>query len=128
MPISLEKYAETLYPPVNDSWRGKDYGYGQRPDGSHKGPGFLGELKRPDGGISTELSVGVNIDGKERDIPLIVPTLSKKQLDALLSVPDGVAPWDAIKDYNAIEQKAIEHAQQRIQEGKSPFYGADDEK
>jgi hypothetical protein len=40
--------------------------YGNRPDGSAKGGGYFGELKRPDGGVSTEISVGVGIDGKER--------------------------------------------------------------
>lgn len=118
MPISLSKLADQLYPPPDESWRGKDYGYGQRQDGTHKGPGFMGELKRPDGDISTELSIGVEIDGKEMEIPMIVPTLSKKELNHLL---DGGEPTDDIVN------KAVEHAQTRIKEGKSPFYGADDE-
>ncbi len=59
--------------------------YGNRPDGSAKGMGFFGELKRPDGDVSTEISVGVGMDGKEMDIPLIVPTLTKKELNYLLS-------------------------------------------
>jgi len=33
--------------------------YGNRPDGSKKGRGYFGEIKRPDGAVSTELSVSV---------------------------------------------------------------------
>lgn len=96
----------------------EDYGYGQRADGSYKGPGFLGPLKRPDGDVSTELSVGVNFDGQEREVPLLVPTLSQAEIDHLLR--DG-QPTDAMVD------KAVAHARQRIKEGKSPFFGRSDE-
>ena len=58
--------------------------YGNRVDGTPKGPGFLGTLKRPDGKISTELSIGVEFDGKERLIPALVPTLTKTEIDYLL--------------------------------------------
>jgi hypothetical protein len=37
--------------------------YGNRPDGSKKGRGYFGEIKRPDGAVSTELSVSVEFDG-----------------------------------------------------------------
>lgn len=120
MPINMSDYAEQLYPPtVDESWRGKDYGYGQRADGTYKGPGFLGELKRPDSSFSTELSIGVELDGKEVEIPLIVPTLSKKQINHLLS--DKEPTDDIVK-------KAVEHARKRMSEGKNPFYGQQDER
>lgn len=86
--------------------------YGRRSDGSHKGPGFLGELKRPDGRVSTELSVGVEFDGQEREIPLLVPSLSQREIDLLLA---GEEPTDKIMD------KAVAHARKRIAAGKSPF-------
>ena len=86
--------------------------YGKRADGTEKGQGFLGELRRPDGRISTEISIGVNIDGKEREIPTLVPTLSKDEIDYLLA---GKEPT---KD---IVQKAVDHARKRIGEGRSPF-------
>ena len=99
-----------------------DYGYGKRPDGTQKGKGYFGELKRPDGSISTEISMGVGIDGKEVEIPLIVPSLSKEELDYLLKTPikskrffDDMPP--------AIIQKAMEHATMRIDQNKSPFAG-----
>ena len=101
--------------------RGKDYGYGTRPDGTFKGPGFLGVLKRPDGDVMTEYSIGVEINGVERDIPTLVPTLTKKEIETLLKIKVGKQPPKSIVD------KAVAHAEKRIAEGKSPFYGAEDE-
>ena len=49
--------------------------YGKRTDGTKKGPGYFGELKRPDGSVSTEISVGVGFDDGEHEIPTLVPTL-----------------------------------------------------
>lgn len=91
-------------------------GYGLRADGTQKGTGFLGELKRPDGKVSTEISVGVNLDGKEMDIPTLVPTLTKPEVDSLLS---GQRPSDAIV------QKAVDHARMRMSQGKSVFADAE---
>ena len=91
--------------------------YGKRPDGTQKGPGFLGELKRPDGDISTELSIGVGFDGKETLIPLIVPTLSGPEIDTLLNLKKGEKPPKEIVD------KAIDHAKSRMSKGLSPFAG-----
>ena len=92
--------------------RPTDKGYGLREDGTPKGSGWLGELKRPDGMVSTELSATVKIDGKEVLIPLLVPTLTKKEVDQLLS---GSGYTDATI------HKAIEFAKQRIAQGLSPF-------
>ena len=86
--------------------------YGLRSDGTPKGSGFLGELKRPDGKVSTELSIGVNIDGKETEIPSLVPTLTKQEINYLL---------EGNKPTSLIVQKAINHAKSRIAEGKSVF-------
>jgi hypothetical protein len=86
--------------------------YGNRTDGTPKGKGFMGELKRPDGGISTELSIGVNIDGKETEIPSLVPTLTKTETDHLLA---GGKPTPGIVS------KATTHAVKRIKNGLSPF-------
>jgi hypothetical protein len=86
--------------------------YGLRPDGTPKGSGWLGELKRPDGGVSSELSIGVGIDGKHYLIPTLVPTLEQSEIDYLLK---GGRPTDSIMN------KAIEHAIERIKAGQSPF-------
>jgi hypothetical protein len=86
--------------------------YGNRPDGTPKGKGYFGELRRPDGKVSTELSVGINVDGEDFDIPLLVPTLSKDEIDFLLR---GGVPTKGIMD------KAVKHALERKKQGLSPF-------
>lgn len=92
----------------------------RRTDGSRKGKGWLGVLKRPDGNISTEISVGVNLDGQEVEIPLLVPTLSKDELGAILSA-DEKSPDFMNKLPPTVMQKAVEHARQRLMKGLSPF-------
>lgn len=91
--------------------------FGNRVDGTAKGMGYFGALKRPDGDISTELSVGVNINGKEMEIPLLVPGLTQKEIKHLL---DDGEPTDSIIG------KAVFHAQKRLAAGLSPFAGNDE--
>jgi hypothetical protein len=99
--------------------------YGNRPDGSAKGDGFFGKLKRPDGSVSTEISIGVGINGKEINIPLIVPTLTKKELNYLLSTDvEGKDFFNKMPP--SIMDKAYEHADKRIKSGISPFAGPDE--
>jgi hypothetical protein len=94
--------------------------YGNRPDGAPKGKGFFGELKRPDGNVSTEISVGVGINGKEMEIPLIVPSLNKKELDYLLKT--DVESKSFFQNMPpSIMDKAYEHATPRLKIVKSPF-------
>jgi hypothetical protein len=95
-------------------------GYGMRPDGSPKGSGFLGPLKNKRGETMTEYSIGVNIDGKEMDIPTLVPTLSPDEVQAVLSI----GPNDPLPE--SIVQKAAAHAKQRIAAGKPVFAGPDE--
>ena len=102
--------------PENDPSADKSK-WAKRADGSEKSMGFLGLLKRPDGKVSSEISVGVEIDGKEVEIPTIVPTLTQQELDYLLNNP--VEQGHPIPQ--AIIQKAVEHARQRIAQGLSPF-------
>jgi len=83
-----------------------------RSDGTPKGKGFLGELKRPDGKISTELSIGVEFDGNETEIPALVPTLTSQEVNHLTN--GGKVTPD-------ITRKAVDHAKQRMRSGKSPF-------
>lgn len=99
--------------------------YGNRPDGSPKGMGFFGELKRADGNISTEISVGVGMNGKEMDIPLIVPTLNRKELNYLLNT-DIKSKSFFSKMPPSIMDKAYEHANTRIKSNMSPFAGPDE--
>ena len=92
--------------------------FGNRVDGTPKGMGFFGALKRPDGDISTELSIGVDLGKGEMEIPLLVPGLTKKEINHLL---EGGEPTDAIVG------KAVIHARQRLANGLSPF-ASDDER
>jgi len=92
--------------------------FGNRPSGEAKGVGYLGVLARPKGGVSSELSMGVNFDGKETEIPLMVPTLNQKELDWLMTNQP-----DPSKIPETIKRKAVEHAVMRMKQGNSPFAG-----
>lgn len=92
--------------------------YGERVDGTKKGDGFLGPLKASDGSIITELSIGVNIDGREMEIPLITPALSQAEIARLLA---GEEPDDEMVE------KSARFAMDRIRAGKSPFAGPDEQ-
>ena len=94
--------------------------FGLRPDGTPKGSGFLGVLPRPDGEVSTEISVGVNINGQEVEIPSLVPTLDQAERDYLLNTPLSPEMWKTPIGQQ-IMAKAVEHAKGRMAEGKSPF-------
>ena len=94
--------------------------YGLRTDGTPKGSGWLGELKRPDGRVSTEMSIGVNIDGKDSLIPTLVPTLDKTEIDYLLKTPEDKIDWQSGMG-KTIVQKAVAFAEPKIKEGESPF-------
>lgn len=93
--------------------------YGLREDGTPKDVGFLGELKNSDGDVMTEYSIGVNIDGKDIEIPTLVPTLTDKEKQLILDTGE-ITP--------AIKQKSVDHAMKRIKEGKSPFFDSSKDK
>ena len=93
--------------------------YGKRFNSNEfKQEGYFGPLSiSGTNDVATEYSMDVNIDGRDIQIPSIVPTLSQSELDLLLKsikertpIPENVA------------QKAIEHARLRIKSGLSPFW------
>lgn len=94
-----------------------------RPDGTQKGRGWLGVLQRPDGGVSTEISISTNAIGG-KDFPLLVPTLTRDEIDKILAIPT-----DDPKFFDKVPKTAISKAEafaeQRVRDGKSPF--ADDQ-
>jgi hypothetical protein len=94
--------------------------YGMRPDNTPKGAGYFGEIKRPDGKIMTEISIGVGLNGKETLIPLIVPTLNKSELNYLMKNDPGSSKF-MDKLPQSIVDKAVDHAVMRMKEKKSPF-------
>lgn len=85
-----------------------------------KGLGYFGKLKRPDGSVSTEISIGVKFNGKETEIPSLVPTLNKDEINYLLTSKLEPSMWKTPTG-KTIMGKAVEHAKKRIAEGKSPF-------
>jgi hypothetical protein len=106
--------ADILYPNQGDDMK--------RPDGTTKSmKGFLGAITRPDGKISTEISAGFEINGKETDSPLMVPGLTKKEIDYLIKT-DMDSPTFMKNMPKAIQDKAIKHAEKRMKEGKSVFF------
>ncbi len=85
-----------------------------RQDGSRKGSGFFGALKRPDGRVSTEISVGAPINGQEAEFPSLVPTLTREEVQHLMDWQEGPLP-------DAIIQKAVKFAESRVAAGKPYF-------
>jgi len=97
--------------------------WGKRPDGSSKGAGFLGVLRRPDGGVSTEISISTNVLGG-KDFPLLVPTLTRQEVEKVLALP--VNPKDPEKDFwsklpKEVIKKAEDFAIRRQKEGRPLF-------
>lgn len=87
--------------------------FGVRHSGdSVKGKGWLGAIPNKQGDISTELSAEMQINGKTIEYPLLVPTLTKEEVDYLVS---GEPPTQELYD------KAESWALSRIKKGKSPF-------
>ena len=93
-----------------------------RTDGTPKGTGWLGVMKAPTGKDVTELSIGVELGGKETLIPLVVPTLSQDEVQYLLDNSDSLDLQS--EETDPIVRKAIDHAIMRQQTGKSPFADA----
>lgn len=87
--------------------------YGNRPDGTPKGAGYFGEIPSPvrPGEFSTELTIGVNLGGKETNIPLITPNLSRSEIEMVMRG----------RESKEIIGKAVEHAKSRMKQGKSPY-------
>lgn len=108
----LEAEARAEYEADDSSWRS---------DGSKKSSkGFLGPVENTvEGGTMTEVSIGVEINGEEMDIPTMVPTLTQDEVNTLANMQ---LEGNAAAIPQSIKQKAIDHAQQRIAAGKSPFY------
>lgn len=95
--------------------------YGERPDGSAKGKGYFGELVNKAGDVVTELTVGVNIDGQEVDIPLVHPFMSGEDINKILELgADEPIP-------KALVQGAVDFAIYRKQQGLPMYATAEEE-
>jgi hypothetical protein len=97
-----------------------------RTDGTKKGMGFLGLVKRPDGKVSSEISItsGDVIPGKETLIPTLVPTLTHPEVQHLLSGKYNPQAREGLDDI--ISMKAIDFARQRVA-AKKPFFALPEE-
>ena len=87
-----------------------------RVDGTLKGPGWLGPIPSKDG-YMTELSITTDVNGRPTNIPAIVPTLTKDEINYLAEGGGITRP---------IAEKAIEHARLQLAKGQSPFFGTRD--
>lgn len=110
----MGKYSDMVF---NDDDIAQQGNYGLRNDGTKKGNGFFGELPMQDGSgkVATELSIGVNLDGQEIEIPSLVPSLSEDEKQYLLK---GGKPTKVIVD------KAVKSARERMKQGENPFFGS----
>lgn len=102
--------------PAASDAQGETPDYLIRNDGTEKGTGYLGILKNKLGQDVTEYAIGVDMNGKETEIPTLVPSLTDEEVQAVLdaSAGDGEIP-------ESVKRKAIKHAQERIAAGESPF-------
>mgnify|MGYP007071606446 CR=1 FL=1 len=90
--------------------------YGNRPNGTKKGKGFLGEVKRPDGTVMTEVTTKMNVDGKDLEFPLITKNSTKEDLEYLKKA--DLKSTDFIKNAPAgMVDRAITHAMNRKKAG-----------
>jgi hypothetical protein len=87
-----------------------------RPDGTSKGSGWLGPHKTESGSDVTEYSIGLNINGKEMDIPTMVPGLNDDEIKQVLTA----AEYEMFPN-DKIVAKAVAHARKMLAEGKGVF-------
>ena len=99
-----------------------------RPDGTTKGSGFLGGMKRLDdpSGVSSEISIGVDWGSGEKLIPTMVPTLDNNEIKYLLSTPEDKIFTSNPELGKKIEQKAVRFAKERESQG-LPFFAQENE-
>lgn len=90
-----------------------------RSDGTVKDQtGFLGPIPTDDGRVMTEQTIGVEIDGKEVNIPALVPGLDEYEIGLLAS---GTVDWNSIVG-KGIKEKAVNHYKFRKSKGLDPYY------
>lgn len=110
-----EKVGFIVKDPNVSYWLGN---YGKRfGDNGFKGTGWLGVLPVKGGGVATEYSIGVNIDGKEMEIPTLVPGLTPAEVRMMTD--DIIPNHKPLPD--SIVKKAVDHAKKCLRQGKSVF-------
>jgi len=100
---------------------------GLRTDGTAKGLGYYGPILSPDGNFMTEVSIDVDIDGKNVSIPLLIPGLTAREIHTVQKasttgiVSNDVNGYMEDQVFQGVIKKAIEHAKGRIKAGDNPF-------
>ena len=96
-----------------------------RTDGTLKGKGFLGMMRNAKKGKqSSELSIGIDVEGKPALIPTMIPTLNQEELNHLLNNKYNPQARTGIDE--AISQKAINFAYERKAKG-LPYFATKEE-
>jgi hypothetical protein len=95
-----------------------------RQDGSLKSQiGFLGPILNNDGGVMTEFSTDMEVDGNKIEIPSLVPTLTADEVEYMKNMKGGAGfNIKEIPMEMTIINKARQHAMERLQAGMSPFF------
>ena len=96
-----------------------------RSDGSLKGPGYFGELEMPNGKRLSEVSMYTEVPGYgEVEIPSVVPTLTRKELDWLLEGNNVAKKFREERHPIAvsINQKAGDWYRKRMKENKNKWW------
>jgi hypothetical protein len=90
-----------------------------RADGSTKSAqGYLGAFPDKYSKTMTEQTIGVEIDGKEVQMPAIVPTTTPDEIELLGS---GNVNWKSPRG-QLIQDKAVANYRDRISKGLNPYY------
>lgn len=90
--------------------------YGQRADGTDKGAGWLGPFRNNKEQDVTEFTIGVPINGKEMDIPTLVPGLTQGEIKSVIKSSQDGSPLP-----QSVIDKAINHATGLVNSGQSVF-------
>lgn len=112
-------YRVNANPTVQGMQNGRpNYGYGNRYNSNMpKGTGYYGEVARPEGGYSGELSV----DTGYGDIPSMVPGLTPDELQNIMTAGEG-------QQFNpSVYRKAASHAAFRQLNGLPSFASINDQ-
>jgi hypothetical protein len=104
--------------------------FGMREDGTLKDEGYYGVLYGEDGKTPmTELAIGVNIGGREMQIPMLVPGLSADARNKILNAASNTNPKELLASLPKKDSDLIfSHANTRISQGKSPFFSTMEDK
>ena len=110
----IKRY-QGAYSPVNTPIQNPEHRYDSNDYKSH---GYFGELPVPSSNsYATEYSISQDIDGSPISMPSLVPTLTNEEIQQVLhAAKNQQLPPQVVLD------KALAHAQDRIKQGKSPFW------